>query len=74
MATSTIRDFYNRIIGYIDEDSNGNKTARDFYRVILGRYDKNANVTKDFGGRIIARGDMTSGLIYEAEANSTRGK
>lgn len=64
MATKTIRDFYGRIMGYIEEDKNGNKTARDFYRRILGTYDARTNTTRDFYGVIVSQGDTTVGLIY----------
>ena len=35
-TTEPIKDFYNRIIGYIETDNHGNKIAKDFYRRILG--------------------------------------
>lgn len=63
-TTETIKDFYNRIIGYIETDNHGNKVAKDFYRRILGYYDKDTNTTKDFYRRVIARGDACVGLIY----------
>ena len=62
-----IKDFYHRIIGYIKTDAQGNKEAFDYYRRFLGRYIKDDNVTKDFYNRIVARGDTTTALIYEAE-------
>lgn len=58
-----IRDFYGRIIGYIETEPNGNKVVRDFYRRVLGKYDKSSNTTRDFYGRVIARGDNT-GLLF----------
>lgn len=61
--TQVIRDFSGRIVGYIETDAQGNKTVRDFYRVILGKYDKRNNVTRDFYGRVIARGDASASLI-----------
>lgn len=63
MQVQTIRDFYNRIIGYIEIDKNGNKTVRNFYKKILGRYDKKHDVTRDFYNRIIGRGDLSSSLL-----------
>lgn len=63
MHEEILRDFYGKIIGYIETDPTGNKTIRDFYRKIKGRYDKNLNVTRDFYGRIIARGDQSSMLL-----------
>lgn len=59
----TIRDFSGRILGYIETDNDGNKIVRDFYKVILGKYDKKNNVTRDFYGRIVARGDASASLI-----------
>lgn len=64
----TIRDFYNRILGYIDTDKRTKvKTARDFYNHILGTYDPKSNITRDFYGKIIGSGDLTSMLIYEED-------
>lgn len=64
MEKEFIRDFYGRIIGSIETDTNGNKVARDFYGRRLGTYDKKSNMTRDFYGRIITKGDQTSGLIW----------
>ena len=61
--TITIRDFHNRIIGYIETQPNGDKIVRDFYRRILGRYDKKQDVNRDFYNRIIARGDQAAALL-----------
>lgn len=63
MGRETIKDFYGKIIGYIETDANGNKTVYDFYRRILGYYNKQLNVTQDFYKRIVARGDQASSLI-----------
>lgn len=63
-TTETIRDFYNKIIGYIETDERGNQVVKDFYRRILGRYDKASNTTRDFYGKIIAKGNQVSSLIY----------
>ena len=72
MNKEIIRDFYNRIIGYIETDSRGNKTVRDFYNRILGYYDAGQNVTRDFYNRIIAKGDSAVGLIYAEEAKKKK--
>lgn len=61
--TQIIRDFSGKIIGYIETDSQGNKTVRDFYRVIKGYYDAKQDVTRDFYKRIIARGDACGMLL-----------
>ncbi len=66
----TIKDFYNRILGYVETDSvTGNKTAYDFYRRILGKYNKKENRTRDFYGRIISNGDTTQALVYNSTNN-----
>ena len=65
MAKRTpIKDFYGKIIGWIDEETNGDKVAKDFYGKILGKYRKSTNKTYDFYGKIISEGDTTSGLIW----------
>lgn len=63
MEKIAIRDFYNRIIGYIETDSKGNKTVRDWRNVIQGYYYKSDDTTRDFYRRIIAKGDQTGMLI-----------
>lgn len=60
---TAIRDFYGRIIGWVYEDNNGNKKLTDFQGRVKGKYDKATNTTRDFYGRIIARGDQLSMLL-----------
>ena len=49
-----VRDFYKRIIGWIDTDSvTGDQVGRDFYMRIVGYYDAKLNVTRDFYKRIV---------------------
>ena len=72
MNKETIRDFYNRIIGYVETDNLGNKTIRDFYNRILGYYDAKQNVTRDFYNRIVAKGDSSVGLIYAEGAKNKK--
>lgn len=59
-----IKDFYNRIIGYIETKPNGDKIGYDFYNRIVGYYRSNQNITQDYYRRIIARGDALTGLIF----------
>lgn len=59
----TIKDFYGKILGFVETQPNGNKTATDFYGRIVGFYKKDQDITTDFYGRIIARGDCVVGLI-----------
>ena len=61
-----IRDFYGKIIGSIETQSNGDRIVRDFYGKILGYYRSSRNVTTDFYGKIIAQGDATGMLLASA--------
>ena len=58
-----VKDFYGRILGYIDTEPNGDKIVRNFHFKILGKYDHNADVTRDFYGKILAKGDQSSFLF-----------
>lgn len=64
-----IKDYYNRIIGYIETKPNGDKIGYDFYLRIVGYYEKNSNLTKDFYRRIVGRGDILASLITSNSAN-----
>ena len=61
-----IKDWRGKIIGYIETDNFGNKIVRDFYRKILGKYDKKSDMTRDFYGRMVAKGDQCSLLLGRA--------
>ncbi len=65
MANKTvIKDFYGKIIGSLSDE--GNKiVAKSFYGTILGHYDKKLNVTKDFYGKVLSVGDITSALVWQ---------
>lgn len=61
-----VRDFYKRIIGWIDTDTvSGDQVGRDFYQRIVGYYDAKQNVTRDFYKRIVNYGNMLSALIQQ---------
>lgn len=62
----TLKDYYGRIIGYIETKPNGDQTGYDFYHRIVGYYQKKQNVTTDFYRRIVGRGNILSGLIAQA--------
>lgn len=62
-----IRDFYYRTLGYIEILDDGTKVARDFSRRVLGKYFPKTNLTKDFYGRILGHGDMTTMLFKPYE-------
>ena len=71
--TQVIKDFYNRIIGYIEIDPiTGDKVGKDFYRRIVGYYDKKLNVTRDFYRRIVGKGDLLSSLVVQAEGRNRK--
>lgn len=74
MSKIYIKDFYNRIIGSIEEDRQGNKIAKDFYQRIVGRYDKKSNTTRDFYHRIVAKGDTLASLIPSLEVQQGKKK
>ena len=60
-----IKDFYNRIVGWVEEKPNGNKIGYDFYNRIVGYYDKRLNITQDFYHRKVANGDALVALIFQ---------
>lgn len=72
MAKQTLRDFYGKIIGYIEDNANGDQTGRDFYNRIVGYYDAKQNVTRDFYRRIVGKGNILSGLIYAENEKQKR--
>lgn len=69
--TEPIKDFYGRILGYIETDTvTGDKVAKNFFRQIIGYYDKKTNTTKNFYKQIIGKGDLLSYLIRQEEEKS----
>ena len=60
---TNIKDFYGRVIGTVEEESNGDKTIKDFYGRPLGYYKKGRNVTTDFYGRVVASADQLTTLL-----------
>lgn len=65
MNKQPIRDFYNRIIGYVETLDNGDQVARDFYNRIVGYWYKRDNTTRNFYKQIIGRGNFVTQLIFE---------
>lgn len=64
MARELVKDFYNRVIGSMD-DVGDEIIARDFYNKVLGYYRKKENITQDFYRRVIGKGNLLSGLIWQ---------
>lgn len=60
-----IREFSGKIIGYIYVDEQGKKTVKDFSGKILGYYYPDRDATTDLVGKVLARGDITSALLYQ---------
>ena len=63
MERITLKDAQFRIIGYVDINSNGDKTLRNEKFQILGYYKKAQNVTQDNCFRIVGRGDILTSLL-----------
>lgn len=62
---NTIREYGGKVIGFIDEDDDGNQEARSFGGKVLGRYDKATNMTRDFGGKVLSIGNTLAALLYQ---------
>jgi hypothetical protein len=62
---TAIRDASGKILGFIEEDKDGNQRCRAFTGQILGYYDKAADVTRNFVGRIVTRGNSCIGFLYK---------
>ena len=65
MKEITVRKLNYQIVGYIQVESNGDKTVMDFYRRVLGHYDSASDTVRDFQGRIVARGDAAAILLKD---------
>ena len=59
----SIRDFYGKIIGKYQYQSNGDIVVRDFYNRILGYYIASRDVTTDFYRRVVAKGNAVGMLL-----------
>jgi len=62
-----IKDFYNRIIGFIEDKPNGDQIGYDFYNRIVGNYESKLNVTRNFYNEIVAKGNILTALIWQEE-------
>lgn len=69
-----VRDYYQRIIGYIDTDTvTGDKVGRDRTQWIVGYYVKRLNETQDRYRRCVNKGDMLAALIQQEEDRLNNG-
>ena len=62
-----IKDYYGKIIGYVETMSNNDKRVTDFYGRLLGYYRKYDNTTRDFYNRVVARGDNVAMLFLSSK-------
>lgn len=67
MSRETIKDRYQRTLGYIVTESSGRRKALDAAQRTLGYYDPHQDVTKDSGQRTIAHGNVLASLIFQAD-------
>ena len=65
VSTQAIRDFGGKILGYIEEDKDGNQRCITFAGKVLGYYDKKTNTTREFNGKITSRGNTCVGFLYK---------
>lgn len=63
-----IREFSGQILGFIENEDNGDRVAHDFpSRLILGYYRKQYDYTTDFYGHVLGKGDFVVSLIHQAK-------
>ena len=65
MSRQTIRDRNQVLLGTIETVSDGRQTASDRDNRLLGWYDPRRDVTTDPNLRILARGNVLAGLVYD---------
>jgi hypothetical protein len=64
MSDETIKDSSGKAIGFIRNTEQGGQQALNVDRQTLGFYDARNNITKDVNGRMIAKGNVVTGLIF----------
>lgn len=63
MERITLKDSNYKIIGYVEINSNGDKTLKSASYKILGYYQKSTDLTKDANYKIIGHGDILTTLL-----------
>ncbi len=63
MASETLKDAYDNVLGSIETQPDGSKTLRDANGKIRGYYDPVTDHTRGPDMRILAKGDVLSTLI-----------
>ena len=67
MSRQTIKDRFQRTLGYIVQEPGGRQKALNASQRTLGYYYPAQNVTKDASQRTIAHGNVLASLIYDAD-------
>ena len=67
MSRTPIKGKNYRTLGYIETMSDGKQKALDANFRTLGYYDPRYDDTKDANYRLIARGNVLSGLIFDRD-------
>lgn len=67
MSRTAIRDRNYRTLGYIETMPDGRQKALNANYRTLGYYDPDRDVTMDANYRTIARGNVLSALIFDAD-------
>jgi len=63
MATETLKDAYNNVLGSIEIQPDGSRVLRDSNGKIRGYYDPVTDHTRGPDRQILAKGDVLSTLI-----------
>ena len=63
MATETLKDAYNNVLGSIETRADGSRVLRDADGKIRGYYDPTTDHTRGPDQRILAKGDALATLI-----------
>ena len=63
MQRNAIKDFYGRVLGYIQIENDGRQKAFDYKGRLLGTYYPDRNTTNDFYGRVVYKGNAVASLI-----------
>jgi len=59
----TLKDSNYRVLGYIEQESDGTLTIKDSNYRVKGYYDPKQNVTKDTNYRVVAHGNLLTTLL-----------
>lgn len=63
MAREAIKDFYGKMLGFIETKPNGDQVITDFNGRMLGFYRAGPDHITDFNGRILGRGNLLMTLL-----------